>query len=129
MKTASRRSLARAFLSVQAKRSRKHAVQALAALLLTQRRTKEVEYIVQEIGREWFFHSGELPAEVLSAQPLSTALRGKLETLLKKRMDAATVQAAYYVRPELKGGFLVRTPVGEIDASVARQLFILHHIF
>lgn len=123
-----RRALAKAFMSLAAARGHDHAVNALAAVIISEKRTREVGLIVQEIARELFAQKKELHATVTSAHPLSAELKKTITALLKKRSAATSVHATYAVDPALKGGFVARTPQGEINASIAHQLSTLNHI-
>ncbi len=125
----SRRALAKGFLSLVASTSHTHAVQALAAAIVTEKRTREIKLIVQEIARELFAQTGELHTTITSAHPLSADIKKAITALLKKRTKATAVKAAYATNPSLTGGFVARTPLGELNASVAHQLSTLNHIF
>lgn len=128
MKT-SRRALAKGFMSLANSTSHAHAVRALAAVMISEKRTREINLIVQEIARELFAQTKELHATITSAHPISTELKKMITALLKKRSAAASVHATYVFDPTLKGGFVAHTPQGEINASVTHQLSTLNHLF
>lgn len=129
MKSLSRKSLARAYLKTRAEKGDAHAARALAAALITGRQTRDLDFIIQEIGRELFSTQKELHASVTSAHELSVTLKKELQTLLKNRTGAEKVISTYQVDPALLGGFIAKTPVREIDASIATQLSTLKHLY
>ena len=129
MKTISRKSLAKAYLSLAQSRGQKHATQALAAALLTEKKVHDLELVIKEISRELLTANQELHVEIISANELSTPIKSSIKTMLKSRTSASRISATFTTNPHLKGGFMARTPTEEIDASIARQISTLKHLF
>ena len=68
---------------------------------------------------------GIATANVVSAIELNDGLKGQIETKLTK-MTGQTISAKYRVDKSLIGGFTARIDDLMIDASVRRQLVLLH---
>ena len=101
---------------------RKHWIQALAAFLVENRRTDEIDMLVNDISRELFLQKGELVVDVTSARPLTDDIRRELAASLKRATGANDVQLTEAVDPSLLGGLIARTPDAQLDASVRSKL-------
>lgn len=124
MKRYSKQQLAKGYL-VLAERSPRRAAQALAAALISQRATRDVDLVVREIARR-LLAQGEAHVRVSSARPLSAKHQRSLAQLIRHLTGAATVQAEYAVDPALHAGFVVETPTAVLDGSVAGLLKSLY---
>lgn len=124
----SRRSLARGFLTLLQTKGRPHALVALAAAISVERRTRDLEFITQEIGHELLRQKQEVHATVTSAHELSAALKKIILTLIQKKSGALAVFADYAVDPALHGGVVITTPDRTINTSISQQLATLKHL-
>ncbi|MEE9187676.1 MAG: ATP synthase F1 subunit delta, partial [Bacteroidota bacterium] len=71
---------------------------------------------------------GIVEVTVTSAVELTKSQRGKLERQLEQ-FTGRKVDAGYLIDPAVKGGFVVRIGDTVLDASVKRQLELLHEKF
>ena len=91
----------------------------VAALLSHENRQHEVDLLVRDIQTE-LAERGLTVATVESARALTDEARSAIMTLLKK--PQTVVQLSEVVRPELIGGFKLRTPTATLDATIAKKL-------
>ena len=91
----------------------------VAALLSHENRQREVDLLVRDIQAE-LAERGLTVATVESARALTNEARSAIMTLLKK--PQTVVQLSEVVRPELIGGFKLRTPTATLDATIAKKL-------
>ena len=91
----------------------------VAALLSHENRQREVDLLVRDIQAE-LAERGLTVATVESARALTDEARSAIMTLLKK--PQTVVQLSEVVRPELIGGFKLRTPTATLDATIAKKL-------
>ena len=94
-------------------------VDEVAALLSHENRQHEVDLLVRDIQAE-LAERGLTVATVESARALTDEARSAIMTLLKK--SQTVVQLSEVVRPELIGGFKLRTPTATLDATIAKKL-------
>ena len=94
-------------------------VDEVAALLSHENRQREVDLLVRDIQAE-LAERGLTVATVESARSLTDEARSAIMTLLKK--PQTVVQLSEVVRPELIGGFKLRTPTATLDATVLKKL-------
>lgn len=94
-------------------------VDEVAALLIHENRQREVDLLVRDIQTE-LAERGLTVATVESARSLTDEARSAIVALLKKPQTA--VQLSEVVRPELIGGFKLRTPTATLDATVLKKL-------
>lgn len=94
-------------------------VDEVAALLSHEKRQREVDLLVRDIQAE-LAERGLTVATVESARALTNEARSAIMTLLKK--PQTIVQLSEVVRPELIGGFKLRTPTATLDATIAKKL-------
>ena len=94
-------------------------VDEVAALLSHEKRQREVDLLVRDIQAE-LAERGLTVATVESARALTNEARSAIMTLLKK--PQTVVQLSEVVRPELIGGFKLRTPTATLDATIANKL-------
>lgn len=94
-------------------------VDEVAALLSHEKRQREVDLLVRDIQTE-LAERGLTVATVESARALTDEARSAIMTLLKK--PQTVVQLSEVVRPELIGGFKLRTPTATLDATIAKKL-------
>lgn len=94
-------------------------VDEVAALLSHENCQREVDLLVRDIQAE-LAERGLTVATVESARALTDEARSAIMTLLKK--PQTVVQLSEVVRPELIGGFKLRTPTATLDATIAKKL-------
>ena len=94
-------------------------VDEVAVLLSHEKRQREVDLLVRDIQAE-LAERGLTVATVESARALTNEARSAIMTLLKK--PQTVVQLSEVVRPELIGGFKLRTPTATLDATIAKKL-------
>lgn len=120
----SRRLLARTIAAqlIEHPSERKHWLTALAAYLVEQNRTEEVDLIVNDIAHELYHQAGILLVEIESANPLTDTIRAEVKALLSKDSKAKRIELAEATNPELLGGLIARTPDAVVDLSVRTKL-------
>ena len=114
--------IAKGFVSQLQKKSFKEAVNELAALIITEKKTREIELLLEEIRNELERAQGHVSADVTTARPLSAHLEKEIATLLQKKTSAKTVDINNIVDQSIKGGFIARTSQYELDASITGKL-------
>lgn len=129
MKKYSRQSLAKAYLMLTQTKGKTHAVRALAAAVISQRQTKDLDFIIQAVSRELWHTKQELHATVTSARPLSQKIQTAIQELMQQKTGARSIVPTWQVDPALIGGFTVVTPALTLNASIARQLATLNTLF
>lgn len=96
-------------------------IRELAAYLVTARRTKEASLLVRDIesalGRR-----GVVVADVRTAHGLDESTRDEIEQLLKKKLQATSVQLRETTDTALLGGVTVRTADQVFDGSLRRSI-------
>jgi F0F1-type ATP synthase delta subunit len=97
-------------------------VRRLAAYLVLQSKTDDVDLILNDIAHELHVQAGLLTVEVVSARELSQAVRTSLRQLLQSETGAQEIAMHESLDPALVGGFIARTADAEIDASVKTKL-------
>jgi len=122
VKKYSKRKLAQAYLRIRAAKSEREAIQALAAQLIVQRLTNQVELISQEIAREILLQQRELQVTVTSARKLSATLVREIGELLRKLSGAERVMVAEQQDESVQGGFVATSSVGQLDTTVQSRL-------
>ena len=92
----------------------------LAALIVTERREREIELIVRDI-EDSLARRGVLVATVETATQLTDSVRAEIVKLL----DAPEVKLREIIAPELIGGVRVRTPGAVLDGTIVQKLHTL----
>ena len=100
----------------------KHWMKVLAAYLLEQRAAEDADLMINDVAREVHLQSGRLYASVSSAHELSEHARTQLKHLLAEATGAQHVELDAHLDKSLLGGFIVRTPDQQLDASVRSKL-------
>jgi F-type H+-transporting ATPase subunit delta len=122
MHQASRRRIAQVIVDqLQAGKPPKAAMQQLAAYLYEHGQLKNASYVLDAI-QVLLAESGVVNATVLSARELSAALRSGVEQYVKRQTKAREVHIKEVIDESLIGGVIIRTPLAELDASVATRL-------
>ncbi|MDB5166256.1 MAG: hypothetical protein JWM37_328 [Candidatus Saccharibacteria bacterium] len=103
-------------------------MQIAAAYLLETKQADRSELFLNDLAHELVAQGGPLSAEVVSARPLTAEVMSDLESYLKSATGATEIDVQVSHDPSLLGGFVARTPDGEIDKSVHHQLSQLRGI-
>jgi ATP synthase F1 delta subunit len=124
MQKLSRRVIARTVAAklIEHPSERQHWLTILAAYLVDQNRTEEIDLIINDIAHELFVQSGQLLVTTVSARPLSDTVRQELKAMLVDATKAKKVEFSESVDPSLLGGLIARTPDAVADMSVRTTL-------
>lgn len=89
----------------------------LAAYLVTERRTRELDLLVRDI-EEMLATNGTVIADVATARPLDTAVKAEIE----KMLNAKSVHLRESVDETLLGGIRIDTPGKRFDGTIRHKL-------
>lgn len=95
-------------------------IKEVAAYLVDTRRTREAELLVRDIEDALVSH-GIVVADVTSAHPLSSQLRGEIATLV----GGKSLQLRETIDPNVLGGVRVNIPGKQFDGTIQRKLSAL----
>ena len=98
-------------------------IKHLAAFLIDNRRTKEVQLVVRDIEFE-LQNRGVILAEVTTASALTEATRAEIVKLVGSHADPGKIQLRQFVDPDVIGGVRIDIPGKRLDATIARRLAI-----
>ena len=100
-------------------------IDELAALIVHERREREVDLLVQDIEAE-LAERGTVVATVESATPLDAATKDEIKNLLSSKTNASDQDINVLLRESIDqaliGGFRLRTPTATLDATIAKKL-------
>jgi F0F1-type ATP synthase delta subunit len=116
------KAIARGFVARLSQTNEAEAVKELAALVILNKKTKGMQFIIEEIRNEIDRVNRHVIADVGSVRKISDKQLFEIEQLVKKMTEAKTVQLETYLNPELIGGFKISAPNFEYDASVATKI-------
>ena len=89
----------------------------LAAYLVTERRTRELDLVVRDI-EAMLAAKGVVVADVASARPLDEAVKAEIATML----GAESVQLRETIDETLLGGVRIDTPGKRFDGTIRHKL-------
>ncbi|MET0979797.1 MAG: F0F1 ATP synthase subunit delta [Candidatus Saccharimonadales bacterium] len=89
----------------------------LAAYLVTERRTRELDLIVRDI-EVMLAERGVVVADITSARPLDATIRAEITTML----GAKSVQLRESIDETLLGGVRIDTPGQRFDGTIRHKL-------
>lgn len=92
----------------------------LAALIVSERREREVGLLVHDIEGQ-LAERGVTIVQVESAMPVANTVKASIEKLL----GGGDIRIREKIRPELIGGIKIQTPTQELDTSMQRKLYAL----
>ena len=95
-------------------------IKEVAAYLVDTRRTREAELLVRDIEDALVSH-GIVVADVTSAHPLSSQLRGEIAALV----GGKSLQLRETIDPNVLGGVRVNIPGKQFDGTIQRKLSAL----
>lgn len=98
----------------------KKVLKEVAAYLVEARRTREMELVVRDIEAA-LADKGIVVADVTSARPLSTQLKGEVSKLVETK----NVQLRETIDETVLGGMRVMVPGKRFDGTVRRKLTVL----
>lgn len=102
----------------------KKLIRELAAFLVDNRRTKELDLIVRDIEYE-LKKRGIVLARVTSAFDLATATQQAIKKLIKSQTNAKVIELKQFVDPTVLGGVKIDLPGLQMDGTVAYRLTTL----
>ena len=98
-------------------------IKRLAAFLIDNKRTKEVQLIIRDIEFE-LQNRGIILAEVTTASELTDATRKEIERLVGWYADPGRIELRQFIDPAVIGGVRIDIPGKRLDATIARRLAI-----
>ena len=100
-------------------------IDELAALIISERREREIDLLVQDIEAE-LAERGTVVATVESARALDLATKDEIKNLLSSKTNASDQDVKVLLRESIDqaliGGFKLRTPTATLDATVLKKL-------
>lgn len=98
-------------------------IDELAALIIAERREREVDLLVQDIEAK-LAERGMIVATVESATPLDTVTKDEIKNLLSSNASDQDINVLLResIDQALIGGFKLRTPTATLDATIAKKL-------
>lgn len=100
-------------------------IDELAALIISERREREIDLLVQDIEAE-LAERGTVVATVESARALDLATKDEIKNLLSSKTNASNQDVKVLLRESIDqaliGGFKLRTPTATLDATIAKKL-------
>ena len=116
----SRRSLAKAYVSLMDTYAAKDLSAAMAGIIASNK--VNVELLVQDISAEILINKDILTGSLTTAHDLSDSQVGAIKKALLKSLDGKDIYMDIKVDPEIIGGFVAQTPAGTVDSSVITML-------
>jgi len=104
--------------------SQKKLTKQLAAYLIENRRTNELNLMVRDI-QYYLSEKGYILGTVTTAHELGATTKKAIEAFAKKNTGAKHIELDSIVDESVLGGFKLDLPNKEIDTTIARQLTIL----
>lgn len=100
-------------------------IDELAALIISERREREIDLLVQDIEAE-LAERGTVVATVESARALDLVTKDEIKNLLSSKTNASDQDVKVLLRESIDqaliGGFKLRTPTATLDATIAKKL-------
>lgn len=100
---------------------RDRVVSQVAAWLVSNKRSREAEYVVQDVA-QLLQVRGQVWAKVTVARPLDDSTEQQTKSFIKQATRAKEVSLDVVVDARRVGGVQIDTPLGSLDASVRAQL-------
>lgn len=117
----SRQAIARHVASQLAANNASVVIPQLAAFLVENKRTKELDAIVRDV-HFYTASQGVVIGEVVSAFSLEKSVLEAITAYIQQKTGAKTVLIDSIVKPEVLGGVAIRIPGQEVNATIANQL-------
>jgi ATP synthase F1 delta subunit len=91
-------------------------------LLVEKKCFKHVDSLIEKIEQKLDEQNGILDITLEAASPLTADFEKELTRMIKEKTNASGIKMKTHIKPELLGGFLLRTQGFYIDASLKGQL-------
>ena len=115
------RQLAETLLAeISSGKSAKAATSSLVAYLVTERRTKDADAIIREVGGLLQSRQGQIELDVTTAHGLSSEIRQQIQDLFGQ--EAKNIIINEQQDPAVLGGVLVESNEQRLDLTVRRQI-------
>ncbi len=118
MAKASRTEIAQAILAMSATSSGKKLANEIAAYVIAERRTNELDAILREVNKLRGEQTGVVEATVTSAYPLNTKAKKDIKEILNQ--DKLVINEV--IDPSVIGGVRVETSERSLDLTVRNRL-------
>jgi len=118
MAKASRRDIAAVILALSDKYSDKKLANAVAAYVVDERRTSELDAILREVSKLRSEQTGIVEATITSAFPVSDKLKKQIKSLLEQ--DKLVINEV--IDKDVIGGVRVETSEKSLDLTVSNRL-------
>lgn len=102
----------------------KRLMSQIAAYLIENRRTNEVNLMIRDI-QYYLAEKGHVSGSVVSAFELSNTTKKSLEEFVKSESGAKNVQLDTIIDPSVLGGVRLSLPGKELDTTISRKLTAL----
>lgn len=99
-------------------------VDQLAAYLIENRRTNEINLMLRDI-QYYLAEKGDVTGTVTSAFELSAATKKAIESFAKAETGAKNVSLDSIVDPTVLGGIRLSLPGKELDTTISRKITLL----
>lgn len=118
MATPSRRELAEAIIVLSGRMSGQRLSEAVAAYLMSQRRSSELDAIMREVSRLREQRSGVIEVTATSARPLDAGIRKTITDILQTK----NIVINEVVDPTVLGGVRLESSEVQLDLTVRDRL-------
>ncbi len=118
MAKASRQDIASVILQLSGKYSDKKLANAVAAYVVAERRTSELDAILREVNKQRGEQTGMVEATVTSAFPISDKIKKEIKLLLEE--DKLVINEV--IDTDVIGGVRVETSEKSLDLTVRNRL-------
>jgi len=96
-------------------------VKQLAAYLIDNNQTKELELIVRDIEYELQVR-GTILARVTTRFDLADSVKSEIKKMIQQKTDSKTIVFKEIIDPKIIAGIKIDLPGKQLDATVARRL-------
>lgn len=122
MQKYSRRKLAQGFVELLDRHPQADVIAFFAQILARHKLAHDLDLFAHDVALELLKRHQHLTATVTTARDVPARALKNIKEALQELTQATHVSVTHEVNPALKGGVMVRTPVGELDASIASKL-------
>lgn len=119
MSKVSRKQLAEAIVHILKKSTSKaELARNVAAYLITETRTRELDSLIRDIMQLRFEDEGVLELDIISAHPVTD----EIKSIITSKLPAKQYVVNEEVLPELVGGVRIQTTDSQLDLTVVSRL-------
>jgi F0F1-type ATP synthase delta subunit len=122
MAKTSRTKLAKATVDLLEHHPAKQVVAVVAAELVKQKLTGQLDLLMRDVSAELLARSGQLELDVVSAHKLTDKIRRELETVVRAETGAKTVTLSEHLDESVVGGLVARASDLEINMTIDDKL-------